>query len=422
MKTKSVPRFARPWYQWNIATLGIGLMVCMVAERTGLAPLSLAAGFATGFLTLWFVSGFIATVARWYFSPPVTTSGIQLRRWLKRFIFGIPATLGVLILYLLGCIAAYYPEHRARESLFPYVHLSLEELGASPHWFWFTPENVAASVYGPGIRGELKSLGGNRLTSVQLRSWKHWKNVEHVSILNGEISDEDLAFVLPSWSNMTSLSIENAKIKGECLRALPDNSPISFIVLKSAPVTDENLQSLNKLKNLQGIYLCDLPIDGKTLGALGQGAPIMTRFTLSLTDISLAPEAVNQLFQIKQLKHLLLLDCKVDAKAFERFDTSAEIIHLRGPYVTDEHLAPLGRQRSLEFVRLENCEITEAGIAAISQAPRLRKISFSDVHLPHSDPVNLKQICGPRCQIVELEKMEKSERETKIRYRGVLVF
>lgn len=282
----------------------------------------------------------------------------------------------------------------------------------------------------------------NHKRILQLAS--RFRRLQNLSLQSPVTRDEDLAF-LQGMNGLTSFSSDGSPLRGEFLRYLAghrnlnnlyvssehlDDSftkllrrlppTVSTLSLEGKGLTDQTVEQLSHLENIEGLALRKGKLSGSTLGDLRLSqlkSLVLDESALSNEALTRLPNALNIEFlslndthigdnwirSRRLLPELQMLELKRTSATGRGFDTAQlpklVILHLDGSPVDNEGLQAMAPLAGLRVLRLDNTEITDSGLPALARHPILQQLSlagtqitgsgFSEVQLPRLRELNL---------------------------------
>lgn len=377
------PRFARPWYYWNIGTLGALLTVCIVLERMGVVDWQVAAVAGVISLLTWGVSGILIAVWNWYWLSLDSRWGNRLRAGLRSSLIGFVASTAVILLYVGICVLVYLPEYWARRNLqMQGGRLGFDTGQYAPGPKFYCPGGIAQYVFDTDIvRSPSSFSSGPTTSSEDLRVVTRWPHLTFVKLTGAELSDDDLSRILNTYPKLNGISIAGTKINGAGFRSLRAENRLKLVWLRNCPVNDEGLSHLAACKNLLRLDLSEIPIKGSRLGEV-TGDPMLT---LNIEKCPLESFAVEQLNQLPNLYNLQLKSCGIGGDALTRLQSQVRHLTLEGGEFNDDCIPALSKQPRLVSLHLANASVSGKGLSVLKDSPTLETLLVSSVPLTNDD-------------------------------------
>jgi Leucine Rich repeat len=226
-------------------------------------------------------------------------------------------------------------------------------------------------------------LGGGPVTKADLESLKQIKDLKHISIHGGHISDDELA-TIAELKQLTKLDVGDLpKVTDRGIDKIADIASLERLSLGPPQITDRAFKRFGRLR-LKRLTLSALP--KVTDRGIDYITDIATLEHLTLISLNVTDRAFRRFGRLKKLKSLELaprhlkgaLSVSDEALKFLKPLKQLEELFVRSPRVTDAGCAALTELPALKVLTLLNAKkITDAGCASLAAAPKLKELSLS---------------------------------------------
>lgn len=242
------------------------------------------------------------------------------------------------------------------------------------------------------------------------------RNLETLSIINSEITDEGLGS-LACLPKLRELNIGSNQISGSGLEAFAGRESLEKLILRSPArlepigrlpglrvlrigafdVPQESYESIGTLPRLEELYLRSARIDNEGLRRLAS-LDELRRLELPLTRIG--GEALKYLRGLRNLQELDVSDTKVGDESMPHVLAlrSLRSLNLGGTPLTDRGLVELATATQLEFLNLRGTQVTAAGLEYLNGMDGLRAMNLPDRLQGAAELAKLKKAL-PKCSI-----------------------
>jgi len=202
-----------------------------------------------------------------------------------------------------------------------------------------------------------------------------FENGIHVKQRIGLLEDGDLA-PLQRFKEIHDLSLVRSLVTGTGFDALK-NVSIDTVQLTSAPVTDEGLKHIARIKGLRALFLEDMRL--VTDRGLAELSASPSLFHIRLSGLHLSEKSLETLQKIKPLSQVVLRNMHITGKGIE---------NLRGIAI-------------LSYIQLIRCDITDDALRALSRLPNLKYLVFSEMKLTDRQIAIIQKIPVESLQFLE---------------------
>lgn len=264
--------------------------------------------------------------------------------------------------------------------------------------------------------GSVQSYRSGNKQSLRVRLDKTWKG--------GDDGLAELLFLGPvNW-----MSMETAPVTDEALQYIQTLVDLERLYLGQTRITGKGLPHLKSLKNLRHLSLRYLDIHDQTLQHLVHLSQLES---LGLDDTAITDQGLVHLRHLSQLKQLWLDRTKI---------TAAGLVHLRSlpalnrlnlvnTQVTGKGLAELSHLPNLKYLTLKGVPLTEEGIRELSELSQLETLGLDttpiqDHQLPHLIELkNLQTLWLSHSKITDkgLRQLEQMKQLRRVYVQGLNV-
>lgn len=177
------------------------------------------------------------------------------------------------------------------------------------------------------------------ISSVGLQHLERLRNVEILTLLNTNLTDESLA-VLVKMNSLRSLKLGSTGITDEGLKCLGNLSNLDALELVGASINGDGFGYLRSLKQLEAFSLFDCPVSDIGLSHLAS-LPKLSRLTLVGTRITDA--GLSHIASCPAIKFLSLGNANVSDDSVQHLATatSLQVLELWDTKLTQEGVAKL---------------------------------------------------------------------------------
>jgi internalin A len=249
---------------------------------------------------------------------------------------------------------------------------------------WVTDSDMASLAALPNLTHLDLSL--TRITDRGLQDLKTAPDIEDLNLYYAEfITDQGLS-VVKGWKHLKHLNVRGTKASDSTLEFLSNMDSLESVDIAFAMVTDIGLNHLTSLPNLK-----ELSIGGNKLTDVGLLAlremPALTSLDLSGTHredsglwfVSITDEGMDAISTLKNMQRLVLSGTTVTARNLAKLKTLGKLERLDLQdcnRVADDSVPVLQALRALRVVDLTGTKVTEAGLTALRHArPELRVLA-----------------------------------------------
>lgn len=162
------------------------------------------------------------------------------------------------------------------------------------------------------------------------------------------------------------------------------SSRITSVDLQSDAVTDEGLKVFRNHPALEFLSLKGKLYSPDCLAALGH---LRNLSTLELTEVSLSEASVKQLADWPKLKQML---CHGNSSGLSQLDGLKRLFLLHLSHASDESLARISANSSMQILALQESTFTDASIAKLLSFPQLRAIFCDGPQISEEGAAKLK--------------------------------
>jgi internalin A len=224
------------------------------------------------------------------------------------------------------------------------------------------------------------------------------KNVRSLSDLNLDsvaVTDAGLAH-LSTLPSLKTLNLRKARITDLGLAYLANARTLEELRLAGARITDSGLAHLLGLGSLKSLDINGTQITDNGLRHLGRLTSLESLVLPRGPDIT--EEGLTYLAELKRLRHFENIPGDISTRGIKILSNMAlESINLRGAGIADEMMPYMGQLKNLNELGLQQCSVTDAGLAELKQLKSLRSLSL----------VNSPQITGAGLiHIAQLSSLE----------------
>ncbi len=254
--------------------------------------------------------------------------------------------------------------------------------------FRITSEAMDGLVKMPHL--EVLYLEGVEYSLDEFRQLAKSESLRTLSLLGTSVSDEILK-QCRHFDRLERIYLHKPKVTNEGIAALGDVTNLRELELNWLPtsISDQGLEPLGQLPNLEKLVIGNAPFGDPTLKAISQ-LPKMKWLILARGDNpdKITVDGVRHLTSLKQLERLALRDCHIDDQSVVPIETLAklEYLDLGGNRITDEGLRSLHDLDQLKRLYLLDNPITDEGIKSLQKLE-----SLEELYVTQSDQVTLDQ-------------------------------
>lgn len=233
-----------------------------------------------------------------------------------------------------------------------------------------TPPEEAAAIKQLG--GMASNIQKNRDGTVRfVRFSKALVRDKHVALIQAFTKLDYLAVVCPS--------VTDAGLA--CLDRLQN---LDTLFLSGSGITDKTMVRIKQLERLEHLYLDQLPISDSGLAQL---ASLTNLKTLSLCDTQVTDSGLAHLTKLTQLETLRLDGCQITGRAFEPLSSLANLRHLTVDHTPLEgialkHIAELSKLKTLS---LSGTQVSSTDLSALSDCQSLSDLLLYDTPLTSNE-------------------------------------
>lgn len=173
------------------------------------------------------------------------------------------------------------------------------------------------------------------------------------------------------FPTLESLTLEGPDVADELAPRIAQLTSLTSLVFRNTLIGTAGIEHLSTLKSLKTIDLRDSPyVDDasmKTLAELSELRAVRLNGVAKLTDAG-----IGALLALPRLSELDIRNCREVTKAgIEQLAEKETLRTLKtgGPKVNDDVLAVVGGMDQIVRLSLDNCDITDAGVAGLGQVP-----------------------------------------------------
>ncbi len=262
--------------------------------------------------------------------------------------------------------------------------------------------------------GQIQSYGSGNKQSLRVRLDKTWKG--------GDDGLMELLFLGPvNW-----MSMETAPVTDEALQYIQSLINLERLYLGQTRITGKGLPHLKNLKNLRHLSLRYLDIHDQTLRHL---VHLPQLDSLGLDDTAITDQGLVHLRHLSQLKQLWLDRTKI---------TAAGLVHLRSlpalnrlnlvhTQVVGKGLAELRHLPNLKYLTLKGVALTDEGIRELSELRQLETLGLDttpiqDHQLPYLFQLtNLQTLWLSNSKITDkgLRQLEQMKQLRRVYVQGL---
>ena len=165
---------------------------------------------------------------------------------------------------------------------------------------------------------------------------------------------------------------------------------VSVAFMNNPRVTNEGLQNLSGLRNLQELRLVGTPVTDEGLKHL-KGLPKLTYLNLDGTQVGDA--GIAHLAGLTNLRHLSLQNTQVTGRAFPEMIAfqHLDILVLTGTSITDEQIPYLTGLPELEDLYLGRTQITDGCVPHLARLKQLRLFDYKGSKMTDAGARELKK-------------------------------
>lgn len=142
------------------------------------------------------------------------------------------------------------------------------------------------------------------------------KGLERLYVGHSDISDDDLEDI-SRIANLQRLGLLNSKIDIEGLESL-SHSKVHDLDLSGTAFDVSWLPDLSRMPNLTTLHVSDTQLDDPLLGEIIKQLPNLRN--LSLAGTSVTSSGLSQLSKLKQLQYINVADCKLDRNSIRALE------------------------------------------------------------------------------------------------------
>ncbi len=216
-----------------------------------------------------------------------------------------------------------------------------------------------ADVRGPGLRhaGTLRSL-------------------ESINLTLTPITDDALA-ALADLASLKVLGLASTKVTGTGMRALQGLRRLENLNFHSTPVNDAGLEWIGKMSSLRRLEIVHTQFSDAGTPSL---AGLVALERLQLGSRKATGAGLAFLKELPKLRELDVHDGMLSLEGLRHVAgvKTLQVFRAYGGAGGDEGLSLVAELPQLETLILENIGVTDAGLAALSKAARLKKLTLHE--------------------------------------------
>ncbi|MDA1055343.1 MAG: hypothetical protein O3C40_33395 [Planctomycetota bacterium] len=230
--------------------------------------------------------------------------------------------------------------------------------------------------------------------------------VVEFSLVGTDITDHDLARFLPRLNSLIRLDISDGKsVTDASVATLREIRSLIFVDVSGTSLTPPACLELIRTLPLEYLSLSGRKLTPELLD-LVCATPRVKQVGLraSTTKLQLGivtDEQLKSLFRAKQLMSLQFIDVTADMATWRELPDSLPNLtqlHVQGKHFTDAHLTEFVRLAKLDYLGLIRTAITDAGLPALYNSRALRRLDLTGTAVTAEGVAALHERL-PLCQI-----------------------
>jgi Leucine-rich repeat (LRR) protein len=196
---------------------------------------------------------------------------------------------------------------------------------------------------------------------------------------------------LNRMSNLEQLWIGGSQVSDAGLEQIAATHPrLKALSLNSTKITDKGLASLEKLPNLTVLQLMHTDI---TDAGLAHVATLSRLEYLLLSNTNISDQGLEFVKDLRQLKLLNVQDTKISDTGLKNLQdlTKLEVLALGRTRITDEGLRNIANLSSLMLLSLDGTDVTDDGMIHLSGLKKLEELYLAATRVTGAGFENLSQ-------------------------------
>ncbi len=278
----------------------------------------------------------------------------------------------------------------------------------------------------------LKSLHivSDHFSCDQMANWSSLAQLENLDIESSGLTDADLA-IIGKMTSLKTLTITRGKVTSQGLRHLANLLQLESLSLdrvefnvsgsqatmslpalenlnvSNSPTLDDNfIIGLGNLPRLKHLVSLDVPLGDRGLLHALQGGQLETIRIRggTITDDAVAEIAKQPTLEMVQLYNMPLTDASLSALEGKELHS----LFLDGTAVSDKSFRSLAKISGLQILVLDDCKITGAGLAYFEGPPYPRNLSLAGTPLT---PEGISLVAKLPCTVLTLARTSLTDEQ-----------
>jgi Leucine-rich repeat (LRR) protein len=254
---------------------------------------------------------------------------------------------------------------------------------------------------------DLNLYSVERITDVAIAYIRGWKNLERLNLRGTDVTDTTLQY-LSTFPALKSLDVSHTQVTNNGMEYLPALRTLEELRIGGNKITGSGLRWLRVLPNLRvldldgaqkrnsGLWSVSLTdLDVEMLGGFKQLQE------LNLAGAKITDAAVSAVSRLMNLRSVNLSRTQVSGKGLRDLTRLANLERLSlwlARNVGDDAGAVLGSMPGIKVLDLSQTKITDATLAALAPAHKLRHIYLSGTAVT-ADGVDAFRRGHPECEV-----------------------
>jgi Leucine-rich repeat (LRR) protein len=232
-------------------------------------------------------------------------------------------------------------------------------------------------------------------------------NIKDIAVFSPGITDQGLE-ILGSLPNLEGLNLSDAKsITGEGLGRLENAQKLKSLTLYGVAVNDSTVAHIDKLANLQSLQLVKTSVTDDGLASIARLSHL--KYLDIFLNGSLTYKSLNSIGQLQSLESL----CIIGNSAFDRdFDRLKALHKLKTLKINscsfhDEDMEILSEFKELTVLHLSGSLITDDGMVHLQSLTKLQELNLSNTQIGNPGLAHLKPLTNLEQLSLSSTKIDK---------------